>query len=295
MPPNTLVTQHNYELNINDNYKLTSKILGVGAKSQVKLGYSNSLKRNVAIKVINVKDISQKERVLLSQETKILQKVSSINGNLFASYLDTVEDDSNIYIVMELINGVELIDYCSNFRSGVPEQLAKRLFIQIVQSVNKLHENNIVHLDIKLENVMYVRYLNRVKLIDFGFSNLTKPEEEVEYPSQRNENDVLQTHFCGTIHYTPPEVLREVPYDGKKADSWSLGVLLYCMLTLNYPFDNEENNFDVISEMIIHEEFKCTRDLPAGALSLIRNLLIKCPEDRTAVSEILDHPWLKNL
>lgn len=288
------VKQHNYEQQINENYKLSSKVLGTGAKSLVKLGYSNNLKRNVAIKVISTKDISNKERSLVAQETKIMKRVSSIKGNLFSSYLDTVEDDANIYIVMELINGVELIDYCSKFREGLPEELAKRLFIQIVQSVNQLHENDICHLDIKLENVMYIRFLNRVKLIDFGFSNLTKLDDDIDHSSPfmiRDQSEVLQTHYCGTIYYTPPEVLREVPYNGKKADSWSLGVLLYCMLTLSYPFDDESNNFNVISEKIIHQEFNCSKEIPPQALTLIRNLLIKNPDDRLAVSEILSHPW----
>lgn len=288
MPASIEVIKHSYSQAIDDNYQLTSKIIGVGSKSQVKLGYSNQLGRNVAIKVMDSQNMTNDEKSLVKNETKILQKLSSLNSNQFLSYLDTVEDEKNLYIVTELINGIELIDFCSNFQGGVPETLAKKLFKQIVECLLELHSHHICHLDLKLENIMYIRYLNKIKLIDFGFSSITKPDDD-------GNVEMLQTHYCGTIQYTPPEIVDRIPYDGKKADAWSLGVILYSMLTLRYPFDDESNDFDTIAEKIRNSSYPTPSNVSNEALDLIEKLLQKNPTARIAVSEILNQPWFKSI
>ena len=292
------VTHHSYEQKIGDKYSISSRVLGTGTKSIVKLGYSHILKRNVAIKVVD-KSISPKEKLLFETESKILEKVAQLNSKQYVSYLETLEDDRNIYIIMELINGVELIDF---YKGRISELLTKKIFKQIVHSVEKLHQNHICHLDLKLENVMYIRYLNQTILIDFGFSNTTIKLGVNEIAETIEPiNDIKQTHYCGTLHYSAPEILKEIPYDGKKADSWSLGVMLYCMLALCYPFDIEEevensatnspSYFSLVAEKIINDELNCDKISSNEARSLINSLLAKDPADRIYVHEILNHPW----
>jgi len=284
---------------VNQHYKITSKVLGVGTKSEVRLGYSTLHKRNVAVKVIELHSLSEDEKALVRKESFILKKVSALNQNQFVAYLDSVEDASNLYIITELINGVELLDFCSSFKAGMSHSLVKRIFLQIVNCVNQLHQNHICHLDLKLENIMYIRYLNRIKLIDFGFSNTTTTMAVTETSfnhenSSRESTDILQTHYCGTLHYSPPEVLKYQPYDGKKADAWSLGIILYSMINMCYPFDDENNDFSLISKKIINENVALSDHLSSSLKALLSSLLSKDPAKRLSVSEIAEHPWFSD-
>jgi serine/threonine protein kinase len=134
-----------------------------------------------------------------------------------------------------------------------------------------------VHRDLKLENILLDKHEN-VKLVDFGFTR--------EYEGKSNH---LQT-FCGTICYSAPEMLKGEKYAGEKVDVWSLGVILYALLSGELPFDDDDDN--VTRTKILSEEPKYPEHFPADAVSLIKILLSKRPLLRPTLPDILQHPFL---
>ena len=134
-----------------------------------------------------------------------------------------------------------------------------------------------VHRDLKLENILLDKHEN-VKLCDFGFTR--------EYEGKTN---YLQT-FCGTVCYSAPEMLKGEKYAGEKVDVWSLGVILYSLLTGELPFD--EDNDLATKNKILSSEPKYPDMLPADAKTLIMQLLSKRPLRRPSIAEILTSPFL---
>ena len=148
---------------------------------------------------------------------------------------EVVLDQTNTYIIMELLGGGELFNRIVD-RGPFPEPEAAKLFAQILLSMEYLHSLDIVHRDVKPENILYTAEgSNSVKLIDFGYAGVWSPEKEL-------------TGLCGTPDYVAPEVLTwyedeesGTPY-GKSSDLWSLGVLLYVILSGCSPFSADEED-----------------------------------------------------
>ena len=129
-------------------------------------------------------------------------------------------------MVMEFIGAKTLYAYLkSQPRRRIREEDARHVFRQIVEGVAYCHSKNVVHRDIKLENVM-VDAGNNVKIIDFGFSITAAKGKKLSI-------------FCGTPSYMAPEMVRKVDYCGQKVDVWALGILLYTMLCGRFPFKGE--------------------------------------------------------
>jgi MAP/microtubule affinity-regulating kinase len=105
----------------------------------------------------------------------------------------------------------------------VREITARRIFKQVAEGVAYLHQQNIVHRDIKLDNILVEESTRMVKLIDFGFSVVVAGGQRLKV-------------FCGTPSYMSPEIVRKNEYDGKPVDVWALGVLLFVLLTGTFPF-----------------------------------------------------------
>ena len=126
-----------------------------------------------------------------------------------------------------------------------------------------------VHRDLKLENILLDKHEN-VKLCDFGFTR--------EYEGTTN---YLQT-FCGTVCYSAPEMLKGEKYAGEKVDVWSLGIILYSLLTGELPFD--EDNDIATKHKILNSEPKYPDTLPADAKTLIMQLLSKRPLRRPSIA-----------
>lgn len=140
-----------------------------------------------------------------------------------------------------------------------------------------MHQQNCVHRDLKLENILLDKAEN-VKLLDFGFAR--------EYEGKTN---YLQT-FCGTICYSAPEMLKGEKYAGEKVDVWSLGIILYALLCGELPFDDDDD--DTTRRKILGEEPNYPDHIPSDALSLLKQLLSKRPFPRPSLSDILNHPFL---
>ena len=153
----------------------------------------------------------------------------------------------------------------------------QKIFTQLVGAVAYVHNMSCVHRDLKLENILLDKNEN-VKLCDFGFTR--------EYEGTLSH---LQT-FCGTVCYSAPEMLRGEKYAGEKVDVWSLGIILYALLTGQLPFDDDDDL--VTKHKILTSEPTYPDTLPSDAKDLISRLISKRPLLRPTISDILTNSFL---
>ena len=191
------------------------------------------------------------------------------------------------YIVMELLSGGELFNRIVD-AGPFPEADAAALFAQILLSMDYLHSLNIVHRDVKPENILYLSEgAKQIKLIDFGYAGVWTPERPL-------------TGLCGTPDYVAPEVLtwydddeNGTPY-GKGSDLWSLGVLLYVILSGCSPFCAEEE--EALLKQVASAKFEFYENewanISDDAKGLICRLLVVDPAQRMTMAQLLAHPWL---
>ena len=174
------------------------------------------------------------------------------------------------------IAGDELFNYLLRHGS-LPTEKVQKIFTQLVGAVAYVHNMSCVHRDLKLENILLDKNEN-VKLCDFGFTR--------EYEGKAS---YLQT-FCGTVCYSAPEMLKGEKYAGEKVDVWSLGVILYALLTGELPFDEDDDL--TTKHKIVSAEPNYSGTLPSDAKELISRLLSKRPLHRPTLAEVLTNPFL---
>ncbi|XP_017556866.2 testis-specific serine/threonine-protein kinase 6 [Pygocentrus nattereri] len=257
-------------------YKLGATI-GEGSFTKVKLATSNKHATQVAIKIVDRKRAPNEfVSKFLPRELATL-KVARHDHIVHVHEFIEVHNGP-LYIVMELA-ATDLLKKTQELNC-IPRDQAKTWFSQILSAVTFLHQKDIVHRDLKCENVLLTAD-HQVKLTDFGFGRFAKGFPE------------LSQTFCGSAAYAPPEVLSGVPYDPKKYDVWSLGVILYIMVTGCMPFDDTN-----VSQMIPQIQGKAlvysegiTVEEPCRAL--ISYLLQFCPSTRPSVTQVAQHPWLQ--
>lgn len=177
---------------------------------------------------------------------------------------------------MEYGGKESLHNYIKSFpERRMGESEAKRIFKQIVEGISYCHSNNIIHRDIKLENILLDEQKN-VKIIDFGFAICATDTMKLKI-------------FCGTPQYMSPEIVSKVEYVGQKSDIWSLGILLYCMLCGRFPFKgyNDQELFRAIKR----GRYDLPPYLTTESQALLRFILQQNPPDRPTTEEILLHNW----
>lgn len=181
---------------------------------------------------------------------------------------------------MEYIKGISLREFYQKTKEKkISENICKKIFYQICDGMNYLHSNHIAHRDIKLENIL-IDNNNVIKIIDFGFG-LYSPKDEI------------QTYFCGTPNYMPPEIAWKRGYKGGNADLWSLGVLLYKMLSGEFPFKGrtEKDLFEDIQKGI----FEIPEFITEGAKNILIGLIKLIPEKRMNCKELMDLDWFNEV
>ncbi|KAJ5032480.1 uncharacterized protein L3040_009084 [Drepanopeziza brunnea f. sp. 'multigermtubi'] len=193
-----------------------------------------------------------------------------------ARLYEVIVTENLVWLVLEYCPGDELYNYLLN-HGALPVEKVQKIFTQLVGAVTYVHNSQCVHRDLKLENILLDKNEN-VKLCDFGFTR--------EYEGKAS---YLQT-FCGTICYSAPEMLKGEKYAGEKVDVWSLGVILYALLSGELPFDEDDDN--ETRTKILTAEPKWPDYFSPEARSLLGILLSKRPLRRPALSDILAHPFL---
>jgi BR serine/threonine kinase len=244
--------------------------LGFGSQGTVKKGCHKKTKKLVAIKVIKKSRFSSQPTLEATIEREVaLMRV--LDHPHLLKLLDVINTKAKLYLVLELMERGELYDHV--LESGalyLPGAL--RIFRQIVYGLEFLHSYGICHRDMKLENLLVDENYN-VKISDFGLARWTKDGECTP---------------AGTLNYMAPEVTLSKRYDGRAADVWSTGVILFAMLVGQFPFS--DNSRDETIARIRRGAFAIPASVPADVQDLIRRMLTVDPLKRMGVSQIREHP-----
>ncbi|XP_077364923.1 serine/threonine-protein kinase 17A-like [Festucalex cinctus] len=191
---------------------------------------------------------------------------------------------SEMVLVLEFAAGGEIFNQCVTEQEdeAFTENDVKRLLRQILQGVSFLHQRNVVHLDLKPQNILLTSTspLGDIKIVDFGLSRIVSSHQELR-------------EIMGTPEYVAPEILNYEPIS-TATDMWSIGVLTYVMLTGLSPFlgKDKQETFLNISQMNVSYDEEELQNLEQ-AVSFIRTLLCQQPQVRATAEQCLQHPWLQ--
>jgi len=261
------------------NYSITKSLNVNEHFGEVLLANDQASGRKVVIKRL---DKSRVDHTLIQNEVEAGRRLRHQN---IVKMLTWFEEEKFTYLVFEFIEGQDLFEYMDKRDfSPFQEKDAKSIFRQLLAAVEYCHSQFIVHRDLKLENVLLAGGPGhwRVRLIDFGLCEVNVRCGELCY------------RFCGSVDYVPPEILLKRPYDGCKADTWALGVLLYSMLYGQLPFAYKDRArlVDHASHPILHFPADLA-DVSPAAQELLRAMLSVDPAKRPPVHAILRHRWLR--
>ncbi|KAJ1904174.1 hypothetical protein LPJ81_002650 [Coemansia sp. IMI 209127] len=263
---------------------LLLQTIGEGEFAKVKLAIHRETGAEVAIKLIKKESIDS--QVKLSKIKREIAALKAVDFAYIVKLHDIIETERYIGIVIEYASGGELFDHILAHRQ-LKENDACRLFAQLIAGVSYLHASNIVHRDLKLENLLLDHNRN-IKITDFGFAN-----------QFRGPGDDLMSTSCGSPCYAAPElVVSDGPYVGTAVDIWSCGVILYAMLAGYLPFDDdpsnpEGDNINQLYNYILTTPLAFPDNVSALARDLLHRMLVPNPRQRATLDEIKTHDWLK--
>ncbi|KNC53436.1 CAMK/RAD53 protein kinase [Thecamonas trahens ATCC 50062] len=264
---------------VEERYDL-ERVLGKGNFAEVRLGLSRRSGEKYAVKIVDkTKFLSLQQRAgALLDEVNILKFLSHPN---IVSLEETFETEKHLYLVLELVSGGELFDVIVN-AERLSEALSRKLFVQMLDAVAYLHEQGIAHRDLKPENIL-IGEGDVVKISDFGLSRIT------------SKSSVMGT-VCGTPQYLAPEILKSKEHnDGYNVavDMWSLGVILYVMLSGMLPFDDNlpMSVFEQIQRGLYSFPDTFWSSVSESAKDLCRRLMQVEPSARWTAKQARAHPW----
>ena len=250
--------------------------IGKGSFSLVKEAFDIETKVNYAVKIIpkaNLKSLTERER--FEREVRVIIQMSHPG---IIKIHDFITDAYFFYLVMEFCPGGTLLSQTSN-KDRIKEEETKPIFKQLLEAIAYIHGKGIAHRDLKLENVLLDGH-GHIKIIDFGFSRFA-------------ESGTLCVTPCGTPAYAAPEILLGIQYDGLQADMWSLGVMLYGLITGSLPWKGH-NQVNIYNQ-IRNATYEIPSNVSLSASDLISKLLLPNPGSRLSVNECLIHPWLEGV
>lgn len=244
--------------------------LGSGAYAKVKLGTALKMNQQVAIKIVN--KLSTPKEVVERFLPREIETMKSVDNEHIIKLFEVVETPETIFFVMELADRGDLLDFI-NERKYLSERLARGFFSDLAKGIDHCHARGVVHRDLKCENLLLDSHM-RLKISDFGFA--------------RKFNGNLKT-FCGSFAYAAPEVILGNPYNGPLADIWSMGVILYAMVTGRLPFKDTSTSV-LMADIAAGVKFSSRHT--DKLRSLVIKILTFLPHDRADMGFIQGHPWM---
>lgn len=260
------------------------ELLGEGNFGKVYKAKSlTSAGETVAIKMINKAEV--KKHRMGEQVKKEISVMRLLKHPNIVELKEVMATKTNIYLVMEYVGGGDLYTYIIK-QGTLSENLARKFFQQLITAVDFCHSRGVCHRDLKLENILLDPNGTNVKICDFGLATSTCPGGKDD-----NNSDVLLYTACGAIAYMAPEIITREKYDGKKADIWSCGVILYTLLAGYPPFQDESQR--LLLRKIRVGKYDFPLGFPKEVEDLIKKIMVKNPSERILMSEIMTTPWFR--
>ncbi|XP_066515318.1 MAP/microtubule affinity-regulating kinase 4 isoform X1 [Hoplias malabaricus] len=253
------------------NYRLL-KTIGKGNFAKVKLARHVLTGREVAIKIIDKTQLNPTSLQKLFREVRIMKALRHPN---IVQLFEVIETEKTLYLVMEYASGGEVFDYLVS-HGRMKEVEARAKFRQIVSAVHYCHQKNIVHRDLKAENLLLDADAN-IKIADFGFSN------------EFTLGNKLDT-FCGSPPYAAPELFQGKKYDGPEVDIWSLGVILYTLVSGSLPFDGQ--NLKELRERVLRGKYRVPFYMSTDCEGILRRFLVLNPSKRCTLEQVMKDKWM---
>uniref|UniRef100_UPI00398E3A8D serine/threonine-protein kinase BRSK2-like n=1 Tax=Pristiophorus japonicus TaxID=55135 RepID=UPI00398E3A8D len=251
-------------------YRL-EKTLGKGQTGLVKLGIHCITGQKVAIKIVNREKLTESVLMKVEREIAILKLIEHPH---VLKLHDVYENKKYLYLVLEHVSGGELFDYLVKKGRLTPKE-ARKFFRQIISALDFCHSHSICHRDLKPENLL-LDEKNNIRIADFGMASL-------------QVGDSLLETSCGSPHYACPEVIRGEKYDGRRADVWSCGVILFALLVGALPFDDD--NLRQLLEKVKRGVFHMPHFIPPDCQNLLRGMIEVDAEKRLSLEQIQKHSW----
>ncbi|KAL5253415.1 hypothetical protein ACHWQZ_G013261 [Mnemiopsis leidyi] len=248
-------------------------VIGTGAYAKVRRCYSEKFKSNVAVKIVSKK--SAPKDYLSKFLPREIQCIHKLRHKNIVRVLEILETERSMYIVMQEAEKGDLLDFINANHRKIAEKDAKIYFQQILEAVEHCHIKNVVHRDLKCENILFDKDMV-IKLSDFGFARTINPE-----------NCQLKTH-CGSLAYAAPEIVKGKDYDGRISDVWSLGVVLFAMVNGKLPFNDTsvKNLLTAINKGITFQS-----NVSEACRDIITAMLMTDTGRRAKIKDLLKHAW----
>ncbi|GLV33756.1 par-1 [Carabus blaptoides fortunei] len=252
-------------------YKLL-KTIGKGNFAKVKLAKHVPTGKEVAIKIIDKTQLNPGSLQKLFREVRIMKMLDHPN---IVKLFQVIETEKTLYLVMEYASGGEVFDYLV-LHGRMKEKEARAKFRQIVSAVQYCHQKKIIHRDLKAENLLLDSEMN-IKIADFGFSNEFTPGNKLDT-------------FCGSPPYAAPELFQGKKYDGPEVDVWSLGVILYTLVSGSLPFDG--STLRELRERVLRGKYRIPFYMSTDCENLLKKFLVLNPSKRASLESIMRDKWM---
>ncbi|XP_078675698.1 MAP/microtubule affinity-regulating kinase 3-like isoform X32 [Branchiostoma floridae x Branchiostoma belcheri] len=248
------------------------KTIGKGNFAKVKLARHVPTGKEVAIKIIDKTQLNPSSLQKLFREVRIMKMLNHPN---IVKLFEVIETEKTLYLVMEYASGGEVFDYLVA-HGRMKEKEARAKFRQIVSAVQYCHQKRVVHRDLKAENLLLDSDMN-IKIADFGFSNEFTPGNKLDT-------------FCGSPPYAAPELFQGKKYDGPEVDVWSLGVILYTLVSGSLPFDGQ--NLKELRERVLRGKYRIPFYMSTDCENLLKRFLVLNPLKRGSLEAIMRDRWM---
>ncbi|OHT09573.1 CAMK family protein kinase [Tritrichomonas foetus] len=252
-------------------------VIGTGTTATVYHAIHTDSNQQVAIKIIDDIDSQNEINCTMENIRNEIALFQELDHPKIIHFYEMFECNNRINIVMELAQDGSLIEMIEHGKIDLAK--SQDIFIQIVEGINYLHNTKkVVHRDLNAENILFNG--NEVKICDFGFSKIFEP----------SRNELMSTR-CGSPAYASPELINGHHYD-QKTDIWSLGIILYHMVTGHLPF--MDCNIQRLFTKIVKTDFEIPDYLSTEfeLIALLRGMLEKNPQKRYSINEVMQSPWM---